>query len=62
MYQTWRGNMHGVTKELHDKYGPVVRVGPNHLDLDYSSMIKTVFDFKGVWKKVMLPNCVATYR
>ncbi|KAI0144482.1 cytochrome P450 [Xylariaceae sp. FL1272] len=51
MYYAWRGNMHTVSKKLHDKYGPVVRMGPNYLDVDYSSLIKTCFDFNGVWKK-----------
>lgn len=52
MYHAQRGSMHLVSKELHDKYGPVVRMAPNYLDVDYSSLIKTCFDFKGVWKKV----------
>ncbi|TGJ87870.1 hypothetical protein E0Z10_g895 [Xylaria hypoxylon] len=36
---------------MHDKYGPVVRMGPNYLDVDYSSLIKTCFDRNGIWKK-----------
>jgi hypothetical protein len=52
MYHAYYGTMHGATKELHDKYGPVVRMAPNYLDLDYASLIKTCFDTRGVWKKV----------
>lgn len=44
--------MHLLSKKLHDKYGPVVRMGPNYLDLDFSSLIKTCFDTQGVWRKV----------
>lgn len=44
--------MHLVSKKLHDKYGPVVRMGPNYLDVDYASLIKTCFDTQGVWRKV----------
>ncbi|KAJ0119047.1 hypothetical protein J7T55_013282 [Diaporthe amygdali] len=39
---------------MHQKYGPVVRMAPNYLDLDYdtcASLIKTCFDTKGVWRK-----------
>jgi hypothetical protein len=45
--------MHIQTKKLHEKYGPVVRVGPNHLDLDLPELIKTVYGTDGKWKKVM---------
>lgn len=46
--------MHLISKKLHDKYGPVVRMGPNYLDLDYSSLIKICFDTQGVWRKVSI--------
>lgn len=52
MYHAWRGEMHLVSKQLHDKYGPVVRMAPGYLDVDYSSLIKTCFDVQGVWEKV----------
>ncbi|RWA04439.1 hypothetical protein EKO27_g10667 [Xylaria grammica] len=51
MYHAYKGSMHVITKELHNKYGPVVRMGPNYLDIDCSSLIKTCFDRNGVWKK-----------
>ncbi|KAL7907872.1 cytochrome P450 [Trichoderma velutinum] len=51
MYYAYRGNMHLLTKKLHDKYGPVVRMGPNYIDVDYPSLIKTCFDTQGVWRK-----------
>ena len=52
MYHAYKGDLHLVTKRLHEKYGPVVRMAPNYIDVDYPSLIKTCFDFHGVWKKV----------
>lgn len=47
--------MHTATQKMHAKYGPVVRMAPNYIDLDYekcAGLIKTCFDTKGVWRKV----------
>jgi len=52
MYYAYTGKMHLVSKKLHEQYGPVVRMAPNYLDVDYSSLIKTCFDVQGVWQKV----------
>lgn len=55
MYYAYDGSMHTITQKMHEKYGPVVRMAPNYLDLDYdncAALIKTCFDTKGVWKKV----------
>lgn len=52
MYYAYKGNMHIISKELHNKYGPVVRMAPNYLDIDETSLIKTCFDIHGVWQKV----------
>ena len=38
-------------KQLHDKYGPVVRIGPNLLDLDYPELARTIYGTDGRWKK-----------
>lgn len=54
MVHAYNGQMHVVSKKLHDKYGPVVRMAPNYLDVDYSSLIKTCFDVQGVWQKVSI--------
>ncbi|KAI3320760.1 cytochrome P450 [Xylariaceae sp. AK1471] len=51
MYHAYWGSIHLVSKKMHDRYGPVVRMAPNYLDVDYSSLIKTCFDRNGVWKK-----------
>lgn len=52
MWYAYKGNIHDVSKRLHEKYGPVVRMAPNYLDVDHSSLIKTCFDVQGVWQKV----------
>ncbi|KAK8055652.1 hypothetical protein PG993_000879 [Apiospora rasikravindrae] len=40
-----------VIKNLHEKHGPVVRIGPNLLDLDIPSLIRTVYNTDGKWRK-----------
>ena len=34
LYHVWRGQSHLVVQKLHQDYGPVIRIGPNLLDLD----------------------------
>jgi hypothetical protein len=46
------GNYHRRMKKLHDQYGPVVRIGPNLLDLDYPELIKTIYGTDEDWRKV----------
>ena len=50
------GKYHTSIKELHEKFGPVVRIGPNLLDLDYPELIKTIYSTDGKWHKV---RCVS---
>ncbi|KAK3896552.1 cytochrome P450 monooxygenase mpaDE, partial [Staphylotrichum tortipilum] len=45
------GNYHHRVRKLHEKYGPVVRIGPNLLDLDYPELIKTVYGTDESWLK-----------
>lgn len=56
MWRTWhasRRNIHLVYQELHKKYGPIVRVGPNVLDVDLPEIVKPAFnDIKSDWRKV----------
>lgn len=49
-----KGSYHIKIKELHNKYGPVVRIGPNTLDFDFPELIKTLYGTDGKWKKVSL--------
>jgi cytochrome P450 len=41
------GQMHNTIRKLHRKYGPVVRVGPDHLALDGSIGWPEVFGYRG---------------
>ncbi|ETS74955.1 hypothetical protein PFICI_13439 [Pestalotiopsis fici W106-1] len=51
LYHVSTGNSHQVFHDLHKKYGPIVRLGPNLLDLDYPELIKTIYNIQGNWKK-----------
>ncbi|KAK4202119.1 cytochrome P450 [Triangularia verruculosa] len=55
LYHTTRGSFHLHIAGLHQKYGPVVRIGPNTVDIDYPELIKVVFGTpakkKAEWKK-----------
>ncbi|KAK3368682.1 cytochrome P450 [Podospora didyma] len=51
LYHTMQGSWHLVIDQAHKKYGPVVRIGPNVLDVDYPSMLKTIFNVKAEWRK-----------
>ncbi|KAK8068802.1 Cytochrome P450 monooxygenase vrtE [Apiospora phragmitis] len=46
------GSYHIGIKKLHEKHGPVVRIGPNTLDIDYPELSKTLCGTDGKWKKV----------
>lgn len=51
LYHTLRGDIHLVNRRTHEKYGPVVRTGPNNLDLDLPALIKTIYSADGKWRK-----------
>jgi hypothetical protein len=52
LYHISRGNFHHVLEKLHHDYGPVVRIGPNVLDVDSPAVVKTVFNLQNEWRKV----------
>lgn len=45
-------------KKLHEKYGPIVRIGPNLLDLDFPELTRTIYGTDPKWKKVGYSNNV----
>ncbi|KAI0888279.1 cytochrome P450 [Annulohypoxylon maeteangense] len=45
------GSYHIRIKELHDQYGPVLRIGPNLLDLDIPKLVKTLYGSDASWQK-----------
>lgn len=57
-YQVWHGTYELTLLDLHRKYGPIVRIGPNHLDISHASVIKEVFGAGKSFKKrsVMATN------
>ncbi|CAG8961580.1 hypothetical protein HYFRA_00006114 [Hymenoscyphus fraxineus] len=54
LYRIWLllgGNGPMNYAKLHERYGPVVRTGPNHVSLSDSSVISTVYDVKNRFLK-----------
>ncbi|KAJ3546966.1 hypothetical protein NM208_g1739 [Fusarium decemcellulare] len=51
LYQASTGDSHLVLEELHQKYGPIVRITPSIIDVDIPELIKTMFSIKGDWLK-----------
>ena len=41
--------------ELHEKFGPLVRIGPNHVSISDPVALKTVYGFTNIFKKVKGP-------
>lgn len=52
MFHLRQGKYELVIQDLHKKYGPVVRIGPNVLDLDFPELIKTIYNAKEDYLKV----------
>lgn len=52
MFHVRQGKYQIVVQELHKKYGPVVRIAPNVLDLDIPELIKTIYNTKADYLKV----------
>ncbi|KAI2616509.1 cytochrome P450 [Hypoxylon sp. NC1633] len=50
-YLVRTGSYHLHIKKLHDRYGPVLRIGPNHLDLDLPELSKTLYGSDVRWRK-----------
>ncbi|KAL1977510.1 hypothetical protein VTN31DRAFT_369 [Thermomyces dupontii] len=51
LLNTANGNVHLTQMELHRKYGPAVRMGPNTLSVSDSTVIKTVYNASKPWTK-----------
>ncbi|KAJ5901462.1 cytochrome protein [Penicillium taxi] len=46
IFHVRRGKYHLVIADLHKQYGPVVRIAPNVVDLDFPELTKTVYNTK----------------
>ncbi|KAI9039403.1 cytochrome P450 [Aspergillus affinis] len=51
MFHVRQGQSQRVIQELHRKYGPVVRIAPNVLDLDIPDLIRTIYSTKADYVK-----------
>ncbi|KAJ7174134.1 cytochrome P450 [Mycena crocata] len=49
-YVSSRGKLHVYVKELHDKYGPVVRLGPNEISINDASLVPSILGANGMPK------------
>ncbi|KAF9543833.1 high nitrogen upregulated cytochrome P450 monooxygenase 2 [Agrocybe pediades] len=59
-YVASRGKLHLYHKELHDKYGPIVRVGPNELSVVDKDFIPTLLGTPGLPKGPLFDGRVIT--
>ena len=55
MFHVRQGKYQVVIQELHKKYGPVVRIAPNVLDLDMPELVNTIYNIKSDYLKVDFP-------
>jgi len=42
-YHGWKGNLHSVLSDVHDKYGTTVRVGPDEVLTTSPEAVKTIY-------------------
>lgn len=52
LFVYYQGNQAHVFRHLHDRHGPVVRIGPKHVSLNQPGLIKTVYSTRGDYVKV----------
>ncbi|EXJ93954.1 hypothetical protein A1O1_02347 [Capronia coronata CBS 617.96] len=50
-YHAWIGDEATLTKSLHEKYGPIVRTGPNSVDIDDGAALAAIYTEKGGFVK-----------
>ncbi|OAP58487.1 hypothetical protein AYL99_07577 [Fonsecaea erecta] len=46
LYDVYRGHAHLTAISLHEKYGPVVRIGPNHVSISDPTLIPVIYGIK----------------
>jgi hypothetical protein len=52
LWLVYTGNYAPLIKKLHEKHGPIVRIGPNLLDLDCPELTRVIYSTDGKWMKV----------
>lgn len=58
VWRVWHACTGQTTKEskLHDKYGPLLRMGPNHVAVSDARSLSAIYGLKPVFNKVSLSN------
>ena len=51
LYDVYRGNAHQTAIALHRKYGPLVRIAPNHVSISDPSMIPVIYSANEAYTK-----------
>ncbi|KAK4211556.1 Pisatin demethylase [Rhypophila decipiens] len=51
LHATWNNSYPLKIRDLHEKYGPVVQIGPNTITLDFPELIKTIYGTDGTYRK-----------
>jgi len=48
----WHWDMPRRNVAVHAQYGPLVRIGPNHISVADPDAVRTIYDFKNIFPKV----------
>lgn len=51
LYDVYKGHAHITAINLHKKYGPIVRIAPNHVSISDPSMIPVIYGIKETYTK-----------
>ena len=51
VYDVWKGHAHLTAIDLHRKYGPLVRIAPNHVSISDPSYIPVIYNIKENYTK-----------
>ncbi|KAJ6021301.1 cytochrome P450 monooxygenase [Penicillium herquei] len=50
-YHAWKGNLHTHNRKLHEKYGDIIRYGPNSIDFNTHSGMNTIYSTRANVRK-----------
>lgn len=55
----WNQNMHLENIRVHEQYGSIVRIGPNHVSLSDPQSMRTIYGIQNVFPKVRYTHIVS---
>ncbi|KAH6658491.1 cytochrome P450 [Truncatella angustata] len=59
----WNANMHRENVRVHEDYGPIVRIGPNHVSVSDPESVRAIYGVQNVFpKSAFYPLAEAIYR